>query len=769
MIYYRVKTYTWDDVYNLERYDITGGSLPTATLGYTYDGLNRNEVFNLDAAGNLSAYTMSGVDAAMNRYTTVSGDTWYYSPWGGLQSVSQTKTYTYDTQNRLKEYTEIALGTMATPGLTPEATADWPLTIGAWAWVDDYLKETVSETACILRTLSATAPGYLTVKYLSTHDPANPDGNDPSGDFRATDYLPKYYAQILLAVDMSTAGDDYYKYLALRITPDQLALIEYDGTTVTDLDVIDSECAQNVWYPMRATFDDDVVAVTCTSDVSGTPVATLRSASTVLDNLNGNINTVGFTVGKKADYHFKELGYVESTAITGTYVEWDYDPYGRKIARTEFDGTDTKITRYVYDGWQLVQEVDIDPITEVNTVVAEYVYGPGYIDDVVQSKRDGNTYYHHTDQQYSTVAVTDVNGNVVERYNYDAFGNPTIYDGGGTPLTTGSTIGNSVLYTGRTWQPELGLYDYRNRQYDPTTGRFTTPDPLGAHGDWNNLGNAYTYVGNNPGRYLDPLGLEGIEYDLMSKPIPGSNARVYAKIFSNPENALVKVVETVVRGGVAFYDGLLPGTDFTDSYDPNLGANIAIKFLGEELSPVNLAFAGSINHVAGALFSKGNFIMNRVFRSTEGLWVDKLGNPLTGTLKHEGKTLNLVEGLIDNAARMSKKESDNMIELYCRGSILNSNDKFHKHHWWPIELGGKRKGGLTIQVQSAAPNRHTAMRGIHPEMRTFLQSEFRVNTWKDAKKKWFMLSFDEQHNLLNSFYDEYGMSMPKMKFPGIPE
>ena len=172
--------------------------------------------------------------------------------------------------------------------------------------------------------------------------------------------------------------------------------------------------------------------------------------------------------------------------------------------QTEYDGagTITAQTRYVYDGWQLIQE--IDALTD--TVLSEYVYGPGYIDDVVLSLRDSDAYYHHSDQQYSTVALTDANGDAVEYYGYDAFGAPSFYDSTGAPLAA-STVNNPVLYTGRAWDTELAFYDYRNRMYDPATGRFTTPDPIGAHGDWNNLGNAYTYVGNNPWRFVDPWGL----------------------------------------------------------------------------------------------------------------------------------------------------------------------------------------------------------------------------------------------------------------------
>jgi RHS repeat-associated protein len=70
-------------------------------------------------------------------------------------------------------------------------------------------------------------------------------------------------------------------------------------------------------------------------------------------------------------------------------------------------------------------------------------------------------------------------------------------------------VGNSRLYTGRDYLPALGVYDYRQRAYDPATGRFLTTDPIGSFGDPANLGNPYTYVANNPGSFVDPFGEEG--------------------------------------------------------------------------------------------------------------------------------------------------------------------------------------------------------------------------------------------------------------------
>jgi RHS repeat-associated protein len=52
---------------------------------------------------------------------------------------------------------------------------------------------------------------------------------------------------------------------------------------------------------------------------------------------------------------------------------------------------------------------------------------------------------------------------------------------------------------------ELGLYDYGFRFYDPQIGRFTTNDPLAEkHFDYT----PYNYVGNNPIKRIDLLGLD---------------------------------------------------------------------------------------------------------------------------------------------------------------------------------------------------------------------------------------------------------------------
>src|SRR5207253_7804275 len=62
---------------------------------------------------------------------------------------------------------------------------------------------------------------------------------------------------------------------------------------------------------------------------------------------------------------------------------------------------------------------------------------------------------------------------------------------------------NELGYTGRE-SDSTGLYYYRARYYHPGLARFISEDPIGLRGGVN----FYAYVGNDPLRYMDPLGLD---------------------------------------------------------------------------------------------------------------------------------------------------------------------------------------------------------------------------------------------------------------------
>ena len=126
-------------------------------------------------------------------------------------------------------------------------------------------------------------------------------------------------------------------------------------------------------------------------------------------------------------------------------------------------------------------------------------------------------------------AVTGATGNVVEQYRYsDVWHSGPFFDGAGGAISS-SAIGNSTLFTGRTYDEGSGLDHYRTRYLDPAAGRFISRDSIGIWGDEENLGNGFAYVGNNPASMLDPLGLAagdgigGVDVGLKKKPGGGGS------------------------------------------------------------------------------------------------------------------------------------------------------------------------------------------------------------------------------------------------------
>ncbi|MDD5081667.1 MAG: hypothetical protein PHC58_06735 [Candidatus Omnitrophica bacterium] len=183
----------------------------------------------------------------------------------------------------------------------------------------------------------------------------------------------------------------------------------------------------------------------------------------------------------------------------GTETKFEYDMFGRRVSKT----AGAVETKYVYDArGQVVYETQQN--TETNKITkTRYIYGPN-LDEIVAMQRDGKAYYYHHDRLGSVIGITSQEGEIVEQYEYTAFGKVTIKDADGNVLPK-SQIGNPYYFTGRRLDVETGLYYYRNRYYSPLFGRFITRDPAGII----NGPNLYAYCGNNPVNFVDPWGLCG--------------------------------------------------------------------------------------------------------------------------------------------------------------------------------------------------------------------------------------------------------------------
>ena len=118
--------------------------------------------------------------------------------------------------------------------------------------------------------------------------------------------------------------------------------------------------------------------------------------------------------------------------------------------------------------------------------------------------RAGSDYYYHSNRLGSTYLLTDGTGGIVERYAYSPYGSPAVSNSAYVPSGSVSMVGNPYMFTGREFDGESGLYNYRARTYDPVQGRFKQLDPNGIGGG---VG-LYCYCANNPVANSDPLGLQ---------------------------------------------------------------------------------------------------------------------------------------------------------------------------------------------------------------------------------------------------------------------
>lgn len=189
-------------------------------------------------------------------------------------------------------------------------------------------------------------------------------------------------------------------------------------------------------------------------------------------------------------FSWNSLGQLTGVTTNGVAVTYAYDGWGRRVQRTQGGS----ITRYVYDGDDLLQETDGS-----GGLLREYLYYPGV--DEPHSVRvwagglGGKLYRYAMESPGHVIGLMDSTGTVVNHYRYDPWG-----------AVEGASEGVSqpLRYMAREYDAAAGLYYVRNRWYMPGQGRFISEDPIGFEGGMN----WYAYAANSPTNLRDPYGLE---------------------------------------------------------------------------------------------------------------------------------------------------------------------------------------------------------------------------------------------------------------------
>ena len=204
---------------------------------------------------------------------------------------------------------------------------------------------------------------------------------------------------------------------------------------------------------------------------------------------------------------------VQASSLLRQRLTFAYDAQSRRIRKQvetwntalnsgAGDWETTTDLRFLYDGWNLLTELDA---RNGNAVIRSYAWGLDLSGSLQGAGGVGGLLWANT-TTHTFAASADGNGNIVAyintatlavagRADYGAFGEVVMQTGVAKELP----FGFSTKYTDK----ETGLLYYGYRFYSPTTGRWPSRDPI-EEGDGPNM---YAMLGNNPVSSFDALGL----------------------------------------------------------------------------------------------------------------------------------------------------------------------------------------------------------------------------------------------------------------------
>ena len=507
--------YTYDGNGNL----LTVKDAKNQTTTFAYDDRNRL-LSTTDPLGKVEAYSYDGNDNLLTRVTpknetisfaydpvnqllskTLPGaqvTSYTYSPVGNLLTVTDPDsalTMTYDQANRL--LTTATAGSSNQPAVTLSDTYDQNanrLTLGDGVATNTYTYDPLNRLASL-----ASPAGTSIFAYDALSRRTNltlPNGTQTTYSYDPASQVTQILHQFTATSAQINKADYLYNPVGNRTS-----LTDRRGNQAFGYDQLDRLTSAShplLLTPQAFAYDPVGNRTTGGSVVNAGNQLTADATHSYQYDDNGNLTRKTLlATGNFTSYTYdaeNRLTKVEEFAAgnptasaTSTYR---YDGLGRRIEKVANGQT----KRYVYDGEDILLEYD-----GANVLQARYTHGPSF-DEPIAVTKESSTYFYHQDGLGTVTELTDSTGTVAKAYAYDAHGN--IVDQPGI-------IESSYSYTGREFDSESGLYYYRERHYDPASGRFLQQDPVGLAGGLN----LYSYVEGNPSNFIDPKGYYQTEPD----------------------------------------------------------------------------------------------------------------------------------------------------------------------------------------------------------------------------------------------------------------
>ncbi|MCC6761832.1 MAG: T9SS type A sorting domain-containing protein [Chitinophagaceae bacterium] len=363
------------------------------------------------------------------------------------------------------------------------------------------------------------------------------------------------------------------------------------------------------------------------ANLNGTNIVYTPNNLNQLANSNNGSQNINFTYNALGQLSFDGKYYktydaegrlLKDSSSPSNVLTYLYDAFGRRVQKK----MNSNIQNNTYAGLELIEERDAANQVKNKTIFNNFLIP-------VENENNGSVFYYHQNELNSVEAISNAQGRVVEKYEYDVYGKQSITDSLNNALA-GSLTGNHFGFTGQIYDSATGMNKFYFREYNPQTGLFNQRDPL----DYDDGMGMYQYVHNNPANGVDILGLE----DCVEK--------------STARETISKVdgIESILNGTYSWlaipleYSLKQTGAEYFKQLE-------MIKELGRKTTALKMLDKMIDNNIANGLYKTANKLAQSA-----------------NTISAEIKALNAGIQKIDQAAKMASPAA----------STLNGVKKFGK-------------------------------------------------------------------------------------------
>jgi RHS repeat-associated protein len=260
----------------------------------------------------------------------------------------------------------------------------------------------------------------------------------------------------------------------------------------------------------------------------------------------------------------------ENQLVTVAGVTYKYDGNGNRVYKS---------SGKLY--WYGVSRDTLDETDVSGNLTNEYVFFGGQ--RIARRDPSNNIFYYFADHLGTSRTIAEVaSGQSTATLCYDA----DFYPFGGERPPIVNTCSQNYKFTGKERDSESGLDNFEARYNSSNIGRFLSPDPdnIGASLEAPQSWNAYSYVLNNPLKYVDPFGLDCIypndAANGVGRLLTGDNPDCGKNADGTEDNGYY-VDGTVDRSSIAFTGGDNNTMFYTFTQEGQPGYFIGTKCVGD--------------------------------------------------------------------------------------------------------------------------------------------------------------------------------------------